>query len=290
MDGILIIDKPKGFTSHDIVNIARKALKTRRIGHIGTLDPNATGVLVLCIDRATKLVKYLENHSKTYEAEFCLGIRTDTDDITGKILEIKDATSLDDMRVFSSINSFLGKQKQFPPAYSAVKLNGRKLYELARKNIPLPDLDARDIEVHEIKNFKVIEKGKKYRFEVTLKVSKGTYIRSIARDLGELLDIGGTLTELRRTAIEDFLIEDTCSLEELKEGNFQIREPFAFLGLSEFVADEEIARLVDNGRYLEPDLFPSKTDTIIRNKAGEPLAIYYYDEPRNQMRMSVKWC
>lgn len=290
MNGVLIIDKPKDFTSHDIVNIARKALKTKRVGHIGTLDPNATGVLVLCVNKATKLVKYFENHRKTYTATIRLGVKTDTDDITGKIVEKGDTSNLTDDKIKEALNSFLGEQKQIPPNYSAIKVNGKKLYELARRDIVVPNIKPRDIEIFKISNFKLLERNDDILFKVDIDVSKGTYIRSIARDLGDMLGCCGTLQDLRRTSIEQFNIKEAITVEDLKAGHFEIKEPFQFLNLQKITLSPMYKFYIQNGRFLDLNLFPIKTDTIIYSTDGEVLAIYYYDEQKDRMRMSVKWC
>ncbi|XMB72525.1 tRNA pseudouridine(55) synthase TruB [Mycoplasmatota bacterium WC30] len=290
MDGILIINKPKKYTSHDIVNIARKALNTKRVGHIGTLDPNATGVLVLCVNKATKLVKYFESHSKTYIATIKLGVKTDSDDITGEVIASKDASNIKEKDIIEVLNSFAGKQKQIPPNYSAVKVNGKKLYELARRDIVIHDISPRDVEVHEISDFEILEKSETITFRVTLKVSKGTYIRSIARDMGEILGCYGTLAELERTAIDNFKIADAFTLEEILAEKYEILDPFKYLNMPKIVVDPLYKSYINNGRFLDLDMFPEKTDTIIYSKDKEVLAIYYYDEQKNTMRMSVKWC
>lgn len=290
MDGIVIIDKPKGFTSHDIVNIARKALETKRVGHIGTLDPNATGVLVLCVNKATKLVKYFENHSKTYVATIHLGIQTDTDDITGKVIAEGDTSNITADDIQKALATFMGESLQTPPNYSAIKVNGKKLYELARRDIFIPNIEPRNIVVHEINDFEMLPSETGITFRVRMKVSKGTYIRSIARDLGDLLGTHGTLEELNRTDIDQFHLKDAISVERLKEGNVEVLEPFQFMNLPKITVDPGIKYYINNGRFLDLELFPEKTDTIIYTKTNEVLAIYYYDEQKNTMRMSVKWC
>jgi tRNA pseudouridine55 synthase len=289
MDGILIVDKPKDYTSHDVVNIARKALDTKRVGHIGTLDPNATGVLVLCVGRATKLVKYFEGHSKKYIAQIQLGIQTDTDDLTGKIINTGDTSNITESMIQEELNKFLGELEQTPPNYSAVKVNGKKLYNLARRDIFIPDIKPRDVEVFEISNFKMLPDNEFPTFEVALSVSKGTYIRSIARDLGDNLGCYGTLKELRRTEIEKFLIEDAISIEQLKSGEVEMLDPFDYLNMQKIVIDDAYKPYIDNGRFLNINLFPGKKDTIIYSKQNEVLAIYHYDEQKDSMRMSVKW-
>jgi len=183
MNGVLIINKPKGFTSHDVVNVLRKALNTKKIGHTGTLDPNATGVLPILVGTATKISKYLIEHDKTYIATIKLGEKTDTGDIEGNIIE-------QDLNFFNIsceqkekiLKTFIGKQKQTPPVYSAIKVKGKKAYEYARQGQAV-DLDARDIEIYNIELIKLVDK------EITFEVScsKGTYIRTLCEDIAEKL-------------------------------------------------------------------------------------------------------
>ncbi len=289
-NGIIIIDKPKGLTSHDVVDVARKALDTRRIGHIGTLDPNATGVLVLCVNKATKLVKYFSENKKKYIAEIIIGKATDSDDCTGKVVNQKVASDINESLVKEKLKEFEGKTMQTPPNFSAIKVNGFKLYELARKDIQVNNIEPREVEVFSIDNFKELETGNEYRFQIDIEVSKGTYIRAIARDLGKKLDNFGCLGELRRTKIENFSIEDAHTIEELKANSIKVLEPFQFLDMQKLVVDERAKSYIENGRFLELDLFAKKTDTIIYSNEGEVLAIYYYDEDKDVMRMSVKWC
>lgn len=289
MDGVIVIDKPKNYTSHDVVNIARKALKTKRIGHTGTLDPNATGVLVLCIGRATKLVKYFEQDQKTYQATFRLGIKTDTDDITGKVIDQGDLSDVNEATIKHAIDGFLGKQLQTPPNYSAVKVNGKKLYELARREIHIPNLKPREVEVFNISNPVIRSDGDTLLVDVEMTVSKGTYIRSIARDLGNQLGCFGTLQDLRRLAVGQFNLTQAVTIEQLKAGEVDITDPFAYLNMQRITVDPKLKHYIANGRFLDHSMFPELTDTIIYSKDGEVLAIYYYDEQKKTMRMSVKW-
>lgn len=181
MDGVLIINKPKGFSSHDVVNVARKALNTRKIGHTGTLDPNATGVLPILVGTATKISKYLIEHDKTYIATIKLGEKTDTGDIEGNIIgQDENCPYFSYEEVRDVLKTFLGKQKQIPPIYSAIKVNGKKAYEYARSGQAV-ELEARDIEIYKIELINVQEK------EITFEVScsKGTYIRTLCEDIAK---------------------------------------------------------------------------------------------------------
>ncbi len=213
MNGILIINKPKGYTSHDVVNVLRKKLNIRQIGHTGTLDPNATGVLPVLIGQATKISKYLIEHDKEYIAEIKLGIKTTTGDMEGEIIEKKDSVpELNKEKIETVLNSFKGKQKQIPPIYSSIKINGKKAYEYARNNEKI-ELEPRDIEIYDIEliDFKLDE----IKFKVTC--SKGTYIRSLCEDISKKLETIGTMQNLCRTQVDQFLLNDSIRIEEIKE-------------------------------------------------------------------------
>lgn len=276
-------------TSHDVVNIARRSLSTRKIGHTGTLDPNATGVLVLVIGKATKLVKYYSNDAKTYSCKFRLGQAYDTDDVTGNLTNKENVKNISKSDIINALKSFIGKQNQIPPSYSAIKHEGKKLYELARKNIIPRNLESRGIEVYSIDNIEIEYFEDFIEVFSVLHVSKGTYIRAIARDLGKKLNNYGTLVELRRTKSNGFMIEDSYSLDQLKKGEIEIKDPFDYLDLPRLEVSENIEEYIQHGRFLDTDMFKDKTDTILMSKNQEVLAIYHYDEQKNQMRMSVKW-
>lgn len=212
LDGILIIDKPAGITSHDVVAKVRRALKTKRVGHTGTLDPLATGVLVVCVEKATKLVNYLTCDEKTYEVEMKFGIKTDTGDITGKIIDEDTNYDIDMNKIKRTLDKFIGKQEQIPPMYSAIKVNGKKLYELAREGIEI-EREARKIEIFEIKNIEWKDEKLKY----TVHCSKGTYIRSLCEDIAGELGTIGTMTNLRRIQSGEFQVKDAIKIEDISE-------------------------------------------------------------------------
>lgn len=212
LDGVLIIDKPSGITSHDVVAKVRKALKTKKVGHTGTLDPLATGVLVVCVEKATKLVNYLTCDEKIYEVEMKLGIKTDTGDITGNIIDEDTNYNVTIKEANEVIKSFVGKQKQIPPMYSAIKVNGQKLYELARKGIEI-EREPRDIEIFDIYNIEVNNEFIKY----TVHCSKGTYVRSLCEDIAQRLGTIGVMTKLRRIKSGQFEIENAIKIDDISE-------------------------------------------------------------------------
>ena len=218
INGILVIDKPSTWTSHDVVAKLRGVLKQKRIGHGGTLDPLATGVLPIFIGRATRAVEFCENYDKEYIAWLRLGIVTDTQDITGKVISVSSASaSIDEVEAI--LPRFLGQQKQIPPMYSAIKKNGKKLYELARRGIDV-DRPARDIMISDIElaAMPLVESAEDMfaSSDVFLRIacSKGTYIRTLCHDIGAALGCGATLTYLRRTKAGIFEIDASHNLQD----------------------------------------------------------------------------
>lgn len=217
MDGVLIINKPKGYTSHDIVNIVKKDLNTPKVGHAGTLDPNATGVLPILIGNATKISKYLIEHDKIYIAELQLGEKSSTGDLEGKIIEEKEIPKLNIEEINNVLKSFLGKQQQIPPIYSAIKINGKKAYEYARKGNKLK-IEPREIEIMNISLIKF--QNNVITFEV--KCSKGTYIRVLCEDIAEKLGTVGLMKNLCRIRVNDFDLENSYTLDDVKNKNVQV--------------------------------------------------------------------
>lgn len=215
MDGIIIINKEKNYTSNDVVNIVKKITKSK-VGHTGTLDPNATGVLPLLIGNATKISKYLINHDKEYEVVLQLGVRTETADVEGKVIEEKEVTAemLNKDNIEEKLQQFIGKQEQIPPIYSAIKVNGKKLYEYARKGQEV-ELRPRQIEIYSIQLVGINEKEKQISFKV--KCSKGTYIRSLCEDISQKLGTVGYMKDLNRLQVGDFYIKDAVTISDMKE-------------------------------------------------------------------------
>jgi tRNA pseudouridine55 synthase len=288
--GILLVDKPIGPTSHDIVMIARKVLNTKKIGHCGTLDPLASGLLVLCIGKATKLIKYLTQDVKAYDAEVILGYQTDTDDITGKVIKRSDPLAINDAEIISKLESVVGVVDQIPPQYAAIKVAGKKLYEYARENREMPIVKPRRVEVIKVENIMITrdESLAEIRVKFSCLVSKGTYIRAMARDLGLLLDSAGTLASLRRTQVGSFTIDQAVSLIKLKQDDYELKDALSALRMPFVVFNDFLIAKVMNGQPLLKDEFLELTDTIIYDENKRPIAIYCYDEGKDIMRMSVK--
>ena len=254
MDGILNIYKEKDFTSHDVVAKLRGILHMKKIGHTGTLDPQATGVLPVCLGKATKACDMMTEKSKVYEAVLLLGIKTDTEDMTGKILEEKKVTVNED-EVREAVESFLGTYNQIPPMYSAIKVNGKKLYELAREGKTI-ERKPRPVTLYEL----TILEMNLPRVRIRITCSKGTYIRSLCRDIGEQLGCGGCMEQLIRTRVGHFLIENALTLAQIealakKERIPEILEPVdhIFTSCPQVYALEEDRKLVWNGNPLSED-------------------------------------
>lgn len=221
MDGIVLINKGKNCTSRDVVNQVSKILKTKKIGHTGTLDPIATGVLVLCIGKATKLVEVITSYDKEYEAEVILGIKTDTKDITGKILKEEKAI-ISKENIEKCLKQMIGTYNQTVPIYSAVKINGKKLYEYARNNEEI-ELPKRKVTIKELKLISDITYEKeKTKFKIKCHVSKGTYIRSLIEDIATNLNTIGTMENLKRTKQGNFQIASANTIQDIENNKFKI--------------------------------------------------------------------
>lgn len=208
---IFLIDKPKGYTSFDVVSIVKKKLQSKKAGHCGTLDPLATGMLPICIDEYTKIAPYISGQIKKYHVEAQLGVKTDTYDITGNIEKEACIKSITFEKIHSQLSKFIGKSEQIPPKFSAIKIKGKKAYELARKNIDI-HLPPRPIEIISIEN--ITYDQPLVRFDITC--SKGTYIRTIIDDLGAQLQCGATMTNLRRQWVAPFTNLDLVDLPKVK--------------------------------------------------------------------------
>lgn len=279
MNGIILVNKDKDMTSRDVVNILSKKFNTRRLGHTGTLDPIATGVMGIAINDGLKIVDFLINDSKEYIATVKLGISTDTLDVTGNILEEENNYSLSKEQLIEVLNSFLGKYLQEVPIYSAVKVNGKRLYEYARENINV-ELPKREIEVF---NIELIDLNAD-EFSFRVKVSKGTYIRSLIRDIGIKLKVPCCMKSLQRTIQGNFKIEDSYTLDEIKNDKYTVISiKNALEGYNFVEVDSYIENKILNGRILENRY---DTDVIVFiNSSEEVLAIYgVYDKDNTKVK------
>lgn len=275
--GILNIYKPTKITSFDVVRIIRKLTNEKKVGHCGTLDPEACGVLPICIGKATKAIDYIMEKNKVYVAELKLGEVTDTYDIEGKVIRQCDVNVTAE-EVIEAVYSFKGNIKQVPPMYSALKVNGKKLYELAREGIEI-EREARDITIHDIK---VLEINLPY-VKMEVNCSKGTYIRSLCYDIGEKLGCGAMMSALERTATGKFTKENSINIESLNKENiydYIIPIENAFLNYPKVVANIKFKTLLLNGVILKDKSFTSdiEKDEIYR----------VYDEENNLVGIGRK--
>ncbi len=255
MNGILIVNKSKGYTSHNIVTKVKK-ITGEKVGHTGTLDPLATGVLPLLIGKGTLCSKYLMNHDKTYTVVLKLGIKKSTGDEEGDILqqEVVDEELLDENNVKIVLESFLGEQEQIPPIYSAIKVNGKKLYEYARKGQQV-EIQPRKITIYDIQLLKIDKANLEIQFEVSC--SKGTYIRSLCEDIAEKMGTIGYMKELQRTRVGTFTIEQSVLVEDLNKENVEkhiITIEKLFENLENIELNEKKIQLFLNGVKLSFDL------------------------------------
>lgn len=265
MDGILLINKPVGYTSHDIVNIVRKQLHTKKVGHCGTLDPDATGVLIICVNKATKIIQFLTGHQKTYRATLTLGSSTDTYDASGQILQQQQVDQIPVETVKTVLESFLGCSKQIPPVYSAIKKNGKKLYEYARAGIDV-EITPRDIEIFMISLISF--NGIDLTFDVCC--SKGTYIRSLCVDIAKKLGYPGHMSKLIRMQSGQFSLAQCISLEQLNNNSFHL------ISIDDALADFPKLTVQDENIVFHGKKIKSQIDhqVAICNKDGHILAIY----------------
>ena len=260
MDGIILINKEKGITSRDVVNKVCKKLNTTKVGHTGTLDPIATGLMVLCVGEGLKLVELLTNHDKDYIAKVRLGIKTDTYDITGKVLEEKES-HLDKEQLISVLNSFNGEYLQEVPIYSSVKVNGKKLYEYARegKQVELPK------HLVKISNISLLDyDNTSFTFKVT--VSSGTYIRSLINDIGNAINIPMTMEELKRTRVGEYNLDNATDID-----NLNIIPILEATNIKKIELDDNLYKKVSNGAKIG-NIYHEDMVMFIKN--NKPVAIY----------------
>lgn len=239
INGIIVINKPKEYTSHDVVAKVKKILNIKKVGHTGTLDPNATGVLPLLLNTGTKLSKYLIEHDKEYEVTLELGIKTDTADIEGNVIKKEDVNwkKLNDIE--ETLNTFLGEQTQIPPIYSAIKVNGKKLYEYARSGQNI-NIEPRNIQIYEIELQKIDKQKNEINFRVHC--SKGTYIRSLCEDIAQKLGTIGYMKELTRTKVGNFTINEAVKIEEIENNKEQIIKE-KLISIEKFFESKESIKL-----------------------------------------------
>ena len=274
MDGIIIIDKPLGYTSRDIVNIVAKKINSKKVGHTGTLDPNASGVMILCVGKALKMCELLVNHYKEYEATVILGISSDTLDLDSNATILEDTyVNLSDDNIIEAVNSFKGKYLQAVPMYSSVKVNGKKLYEYARNNISVT-VPKKEVDIEDIKVIgDILHIDGKIEFTIRTTVSRGTYIRSLVRDIGNKLGVPAVTKKLKRLKLGSFSIDMANSLEDIKNGSFTLYKiTDIFNNIPIIKVDDDIAFKIKNGVSIE-NLSKFQL-TFIVDKNDNLLALY----------------
>lgn len=255
INGIINIYKEKGYTSHDVVAKLRGILKQKKIGHTGTLDPDAEGVLPVCLGKATKLCDLLTDKDKVYETVLKLGVRTDTQDMTGEILENKKVIA-SEQEIINVIHSFIGDYQQIPPMYSALKVNGKKLYELAREGIEI-ERKPRGVTIHDIQIINIEQD----EVRMAVHCSKGTYIRTLCNDIGEQLGCGGCMKSLLRTKVGQFFLEHSINLSTVVECVEKDQLQANIIAIDSILEEhspvmikEEYTRYLYNGNRLETDM------------------------------------
>ena len=258
MDGLVLVDKKVGATSYDVVKLVKRHFNTNKVGHCGTLDPFASGLLIIGFNQATKVMSFLEHEYKEYETVIKLGSSTDTYDNTGNVISSSEVKSFSKEKLEEVLNSFIGEITQIPPIYSSIQVDGRHLYEYARENIEV-EIPKRQVTIHDIKLLDYNQDS----IRIYVKCSRGTYIRTLGVDIASSLGNDGHLVELRRLSIGNISVNDANSFDDLKEGNFKtisIIDAIPFKKL--FISDSKILRRVYNGQ-----------DIILKNETEDKIVI-----------------
>lgn len=271
MHGLLLINKDEDYTSQDVCNVIKKIVQTKKVGHCGTLDPFAKGLMIVGINQGTKVLSYLEKESKTYQASITLGTATNTGDKTGKVIEKKEVNDYSISYLKEVLSHFLGKQMQIPPMYSAIKINGKKLYEYARKEVEVAR-KAREIEIYKI-DFIDYQKPV---LTISVTCSKGTYIRTLGEEIAKKLGTVGHVSELIRTQIGSFLLQNAQSLAQLKENVhlFSIKETLSF---KQKIVNKALKKEILNGKKITYE--GNEEMILLLDEEGKELAIYEKEEP-----------
>ena len=289
--GIINVYKEKGYTSHDVVAKLRGIAGQKKIGHTGTLDPDAEGVLPVCLGNATKVCELLTDKDKTYRAVLFLGQTTDTQDASGTVLETSDVSNLNEAQVTEAVQSFVGEYAQIPPMYSALKVGGKKLYELAREGKTV-ERKARNVMIHSIKILRVDLP----RVEMEVSCSKGTYIRTLCHDIGEKLGVGGCMESLLRVQVGRFVLADSLRLSEIQkakeDGNLEkILQPidsvFEQYRAVRIRPDQE-KRLQNGNSFRKPDRlqnYDNQEMVRVYDSNGHFAAVYRYVEKDHEFRI-----
>jgi tRNA pseudouridine55 synthase len=268
MNGFLLVNKPIGMTSHDVVYYLKKKFNIKKIGHTGTLDPFASGLLILCVGKATKLADLFQNKDKTYEGTIIFNHHYDTYDHTGTILESK-IKKIDESNLEKQIHQMIGSYDQLPPMYAAIKVQGKKLYELARQGITI----KRDKRAVKIYDFKMLSPLVDNKFDFHIEVSKGTYIRSVVVDLAQKLDTFGALSRLIRTSIGSYSLKDAHDLENIEIHDLITLETY-FANYPKLTLNDYMIKLVKNGIYLDERQTTMDCDFVVYDQEDQMIAFY----------------
>jgi len=287
LNGVLLLNKPRGMTSHDCVMKLRRFLGTKKVGHTGTLDPDVDGVLPICVGSATKLVQFLTAETKEYIGEVTVGFSTTTEDATGEVVERQPVTKvLSKVDIESTLTSMLGISCQTPPMYSAVKVKGKKLYEYARAGLEV-ERPVREVTIHELElldDISYVEDCVTFKFRVL--GSKGIFIRTVAVTIGEKLGYPAHMSDLTRVASGSFKLENCVTLEQVEAGEFQLLSiGEALTNFPTVRVDHWVEKLIRNGVKLRPEqITPAMKEGLFLtcNQAGIPLAIYEWSEAKGE--------
>jgi len=287
MNGLLVIDKPAGMTSHDVVSFVRRTLKTKRVGHTGTLDPDATGVLVVAIGDATKGIRFFEENDKVYDCTITIGISTDTEDASGIILEEKKVEPLDNQMVDDVLESLIGRLDQIPPMYSSVKIDGKKMYEYARQQIEI-EREAKSIQIFAIKRtseLSVLSETLEFSFET--RVSKGTYVRTLCVEIGSRLGYPAHMKRLVRLTSGNFSLRQAISLDRISAGDFQLLPLLSALEHHLILeADDAMKQRIGNGMKIELE---NDAERIVFVDCENTLLAIYDKMEKNQYKAVRVW-
>lgn len=268
MDGIVFVDKKPGVTSYDAIKLVKKRFNTNKVGHCGTLDPFASGLLIIGINQATKVLNFLENETKEYIATLTLGISTDTFDLTGKEVSKSEVKSFDGKKLNEIVKTFIGEITQIPPIYSSIHVNGKHLYEYARNNDEV-EIPKRNVIIHELKILAFNDN----EIEFYVKCSKGTYIRTLGVDIAKKLENDGHISKLRRISIGNISIDNAINYEQLENFNYEINAIQDCLNMKKlYIDDKSILRRVYNGQdiYLKQET----SDYVLIIDNNIPVSIY----------------
>lgn len=303
--GIVLIDKPAGMTSFSVVARIRRILNVKKVGHAGTLDPFATGLLTVAVGRATRVLRYMENHDKTYLATMVLGKKTSTGDVEGEVIggkmpsaeEVSSLMANDGAEIRKAVSSMIGEITQVPSVYSAIKINGRPAYDYARKGEQV-EMKSRTVTIHSIEVQRIFEEQGVIRVNMTVSCSKGTYIRSLCEDIGEKLGYGAFCEELRRLSSGQYKLSEACTLEKIEEMvqageyGFFLSEDTVFTSFPKVEVSRKEAKALGNGKKLDFSLFRDRMEKVkdVTSGArvlacceGRSIAVIYVSDEAGQL-------